>query len=71
METETTKGVRLVDLRRTSCRWPLGEMFDHVEFFCGEPTAPGCSWCAKHRKLAFHRTVSQAPKKPMALKDRR
>ena len=75
METdEPTQGVRLWDLRPTSCRWPLGRPWDHAEFFCGEPTIPGCSWCKEHRKRALVPTWKRARvgmKAPMVLKDRR
>ncbi len=56
----------------TSCRWPLGGPWDHVEFFCGEPTIPGSSWCKEHRKRAFVRESDRgSDKKPMVLKDLR
>ena len=72
METDRVKGVRLWELRTTSCRWPLGERWDHVEFFCGEPIIRGCSWCKEHRARAFVRAwVRGADKAPITLKDRR
>ena len=45
----------LIELRYDSCRWPLGGMWDEPEFFCGEPTQPGCSFCVEHRQRAFTR----------------
>lgn len=48
-------GLRLWELRRTNCRWPLGERWDSAEFFCGEPTAPNCSYCKEHRQRAYVR----------------
>lgn len=57
MDTGTARGVQLWDLRMTSCRWPLGGTWEPVEFFCGEPAVPGCSWCAEHRQRAFSRTI--------------
>ena len=50
------EGVRLWDLRSSSCHWPLGGLLEHVEFFCGEPAVPGCPYCREHRKRAFVRT---------------
>ena len=53
MRVRKSDGVRLDELRLTSCRFPLGGPWDRVEFFCGEPTgravrgvpstASGCS----------------------------
>jgi hypothetical protein len=67
------RGVWLSDLRSTSCRWPLGGPWDHVEFFCGEPTLPGCSWCKEHRERAFARATGSVSgeRRPFVLKDRR
>lgn len=66
-------GVRLLDLRHSSCRWPLGGAWDHAEFFCGAPAVPGCSWCKEHQKRAFARasTIPKANRTLMVLKDRR
>ena len=57
MDTETARGVQLWDLRMASCRWPLGGTWEPVEFFCGAPAVPGCSWCAEHRQRAFARAI--------------
>jgi hypothetical protein len=62
MQDEQVEGVRLDDLRLTSCRFPLGGPFDRVEFFCGKPAKAGCSWCSEHRKRVFSRLVVQKPK---------
>ena len=53
MDPKSRKGVRLFDLTLRSCRWPLGGAWEHTEFFCGEPTVPGCSWCKEHKKRAL------------------
>jgi hypothetical protein len=72
---EDIKQVRLWDLRTNSCRWPLGERWEHVEFFCGEPTVPAGSWCKEHRKRVFHTramTRSSGARTPIVFKkDRR
>jgi hypothetical protein len=62
MQCEALEGVRLDELRVTSCRFPLGGPFDRVELFCGKPTVAGCSWCSKHRKRVFSRSTLQKPK---------
>ncbi len=49
--------VSIWDLRVGTCRWPLGGPWEPVEFFCGQPTVPGCSWCQEHRKRAFSGTA--------------
>jgi GcrA cell cycle regulator len=56
------KPVTLIQLRPSSCRWPLGEMADPVTFFCGKPQKPGKPYCDLHHKIAFQ------PFKPMARK---
>ena len=73
MQTESANGVRLWDLRQSSCRWPLGTTWEHAEFFCGEPSVPGCSWCRDHQKRAFARVAApaKANRGGMVLKDRR
>jgi hypothetical protein len=73
MQTEGASGVRLWDLRRTSCRWPLGGAWEHAEFFCGEPIVSGCSWCKEHRLRAYSRATAtvKSHRTPMILKDRR
>lgn len=64
MQTESVKGVRFDDLRMGTCRFPLGSPVQRVEFFCGEPTRAGCSWCKEHRKRVFSRhSVNLAHKK--------
>ncbi len=70
---EDTKQVRLWDLRTNSCRWPLGGMWEHAEFFCGEPSVPGGSWCKEHRKQVFYTRATRLSGEttPMVLKDRR
>jgi hypothetical protein len=71
MQTEGVSGVRLSDLRRMSCRWPLGGTWEHAEFFCGETVVPGCSWCKEHQKRAYARATAKSHRGPMILKDRR
>jgi hypothetical protein len=70
---EDTKQVRLCDLRMNSCRWPLGGGWEHVEFYCAEPTTPADSWCAEHRKRVFARTMIRRSgvRTPMVLKNLR
>jgi hypothetical protein len=54
MQIEAPTPVRLYDLSFSSCRWPVSPSWsDRTEFFCGEPTALGCSWCEAHRRRVF------------------
>jgi hypothetical protein len=55
MHEDCANGIRLFELRVSSCRWPLGDTWDQTEYFCGEPAVRGCSWCPAHRKRAFSR----------------
>ena len=48
-------GVRVWDLRINNCHWPLGELSETAEYFCGAPAKPGSPYCQEHRKRAFVR----------------
>ncbi|MGJ0509964.1 MAG: GcrA family cell cycle regulator [Methylocystis sp.] len=56
------RGKTLLDLEHGECRWPLGDIWDRrgpvTEYFCGEATVPGSSYCPKCRERAF------VPKRP-------
>ena len=43
-------GVALLDLRVGQCRFIVDEQASPVRF-CGEPAAPGASWCVAHRRV--------------------
>jgi hypothetical protein len=60
MQKQDQTGIRLDELRLSSCRYPLGDQWDRVEMYCGEPTQPGGSWCKEHRKRVFSRTTKAA-----------
>jgi GcrA cell cycle regulator len=49
-------GVRLVDLRKEHCRWPLNDPLDYETFrFCGAANN-GCGpYCGHHASLAYTR----------------
>ena len=55
METDRKEGVRLWELPRNSCHWPLGGPLEVVEFFCGAPAKLGGSYCMEHHRQAFVR----------------
>ena len=47
------KGVQLVDLKPTSCRWPLGDPKDADFCFCGQECAEGKIYCEEHCAVAY------------------
>jgi len=47
------KGVKLVDLKPDSCRWPLGDPKDPNFCFCGKTVAPGKVYCEEHCAVAY------------------
>ena len=68
MHEDSANGIRLFELRVSSCRWPLGDTWDQTEYFCGEPAVRGYSWCPVHRKRAFSRAswLGASAKNPSA-----
>lgn len=48
-----SKGVKLVDLKPTSCRWPEGDPKDPDFHFCGKEALPGKSYCEEHSQVAY------------------
>lgn len=45
--------VTLMDLKLTSCRWPIGDPKDADFHFCGKPAQTGKPYCPEHCKLAY------------------
>jgi GcrA cell cycle regulator len=46
--------VTIMDLRETSCRWPMGDPSNAEFRFCGAKTCIGDGpYCAAHARLAF------------------
>ena len=53
----TTERVTIMDLRETSCRWPMGDPSQAEFRFCGAKTGVGAGpYCATHARLAFQPT---------------
>jgi len=44
----------ILSLRRTSCRYPIGNVGEPEFRFCGEPKIEGSSYCAKHRAICSY-----------------
>ena len=53
VKTGKIKGVKLVDLKPTSCRWPEGDPKDPDFHFCGKEIVPGKSYCEEHCAVAY------------------
>lgn len=45
--------VTLMDLKLTSCRWPIGDPKDADFHFCGKPAQTGKPYCPEHCKIAY------------------
>ena len=43
----------LLDLRESSCRWPIGDPQDENFYFCGHQKRTGSAYCEHHAKVAF------------------
>jgi GcrA cell cycle regulator len=53
----SARGVTLLDLKSTSCRWPFGRPGSEKFHFCGVPEADlerGIPYCARHMRRAYH-----------------
>ena len=48
-----TGGVKLVDLKPASCRWPEGDPKEAEFHFCGAEVVPGKSYCDEHCAIAY------------------
>lgn len=47
------KQISLMDLKLSSCRWPMGDPKDPGFHFCGAQSIPGKPYCAEHTKIAY------------------
>ena len=53
----TTERVTIMELRESSCRWPMGDPSQAEFRFCGARTGIGAGpYCAPHARLAFQPT---------------
>ncbi len=52
-DAPVARGVRLVDLRERSCRFPLGDPADKDFAFCGEETAIDRVYCPCHMRICY------------------
>ena len=60
------RGLTLMQLRPTSCRWPMGDPMSESFLYCGDPKDGASVYCACHRARAYTpiirkvRTVAEA-----------
>ncbi len=47
------KGIKLVELKENTCRWPLGDPKDENFRFCGCKTVEGLPYCDHHVRVAY------------------
>lgn len=45
--------VDLLGLTGTTCRWPIGDIYDDDFGYCGRDVADGKPYCAAHCKIAY------------------
>ena len=48
-------GVRMLDLQRHHCRWPLADQHG-ADYYCGDPRARDKSYCPAHCAVAYNRS---------------
>ncbi len=63
----SAEGVRLMDLREHSCRFPIGEPDADGYRFCGERKARG-SYCAYHARIAYQPVAKRPDRAPLPMR---
>ena len=48
-----TDGISLLELNKSSCRWPQGDPKEKNFSFCGRPCVEGRPYCAEHVREAY------------------
>jgi GcrA cell cycle regulator len=54
--------VALLELRETTCRWPVGDPQRQDFYFCGGRASSGTPYCAVHGKMAYQSVADRAKK---------
>lgn len=52
-ETIEIKGIKLTELRESTCRWPVGDPKEADFKFCGCHASEGMTYCNHHSRLAY------------------
>lgn len=68
-KVQKTDKMSLLDLKLTSCRWPMGEPKDPDFHFCGKDTITGKPYCSEHCKVAYTSLKELASQKAEAKKN--
>lgn len=53
-------GLRFENLTHGQCRYPLGELYDPPQFWCGAGIEPGMPYCSPHCARAYRASGSVA-----------
>lgn len=53
-------GLRFENLQADQCRYPLGELYDPPQFWCGAGIEPGMPYCSPHCARAYRASGSVA-----------
>ena len=61
--TKTIEKVGLMDLRLTTCRWPIGDPKSEDFCFCGKQTVTGKPYCAQHCQEAYVNIAAEEKEK--------
>lgn len=56
--------VRLHELERCECKWPVEEIEEGVHLFCGLPRQLERAYCDKHHALAYRPTLMKRIARP-------
>ena len=43
----------MIELTDHHCKYPLGDVMDKAEYFCGRDAALGIRWCEGHARIVF------------------
>ena len=54
--------IGLMDLKLTTCRWPIGDPTDEDFCFCGKQTVTGKPYCEKHCQEAYINMAAETEK---------
>ena len=56
---DTSSGITILQLRSTTCRWPLGDLMETRPpyLYCGKPAAIECPYCRTHMERSRGRSI--------------
>jgi GcrA cell cycle regulator len=65
-EVGEMRRVRFEDIRRSECRWPIGDPRSGDFAYCGLTPAEGRSYCAGHCRMAYRLPESRQKRRPLS-----